>query len=163
MLLHEWEQVVVILLYLIGISKSCTISKSNNYIAYPAGIYLFKVNNGNTRAMCKICSKIAIKTPGRHRNLFKINNKDTRTKSMTFLENQFLCVQKWSTLWKSACIRAWPRNIIVADRKYLFTNQSLQISFLSCLTFFHGTSPSRVKTPGMIISSTSSTNKDTSA
>ena len=24
---------------------------------YPAGVYLFKVNNGRTRIMCKICSK----------------------------------------------------------------------------------------------------------
>ena len=28
-----------------------------------AGIYFFKVNNGNTRTMCKICSKLTIKTP----------------------------------------------------------------------------------------------------
>ena len=27
-----------------------------------AGIYLFKVNNGNTRATCEICSKLIIKT-----------------------------------------------------------------------------------------------------
>ena len=31
----------------------------------PAGIYLFKVNNGNTRRMCEICSKLTIKTPER--------------------------------------------------------------------------------------------------
>ena len=30
---------------------------------YLAGIYLFKVNNVNTRTMCEICSKLAIKTP----------------------------------------------------------------------------------------------------
>ena len=30
---------------------------------HPAGIYLFKVNNRNTRAMCGICSKLTIKTP----------------------------------------------------------------------------------------------------
>lgn len=29
----------------------------------PAGIYIFKVNDGNARTICKICSKIAIKTP----------------------------------------------------------------------------------------------------
>ena len=27
-----------------------------------AGIYLFKANNENTRAMCKICSELIIKT-----------------------------------------------------------------------------------------------------
>ena len=34
---------------------------SNN----PAGIYLFKGSNGNTRALCEICSNLAIKTPKR--------------------------------------------------------------------------------------------------
>ena len=29
------------------------------------GCYLFKVNNGNTRTMCEICSKLSIKTPER--------------------------------------------------------------------------------------------------
>ena len=32
---------------------------------YPANIYLFKVNNGNTRKKYKICSKLTIKTPER--------------------------------------------------------------------------------------------------
>ena len=31
-----------------------------NYLAY---IYLFKVNNTNTRKRCEICSKLTIKTP----------------------------------------------------------------------------------------------------
>ena len=30
-----------------------------------AGIYLFKVNNRNTRARCEICSKLTIKIPER--------------------------------------------------------------------------------------------------
>ena len=29
----------------------------------PAGNYLLKVNNRNTRTRCEICSKLAIKTP----------------------------------------------------------------------------------------------------
>ena len=33
-----------------------------------AGIYLFKVNNGNTKTMCEICSKFSIKTPERPSN-----------------------------------------------------------------------------------------------
>ena len=33
----------------------------------PAGNYMFKVTNRNTRARCEICSKLTIKTPeGRH-------------------------------------------------------------------------------------------------
>ena len=29
----------------------------------PAGNYMFKVNNRNTRTRCEICSKLTIKTP----------------------------------------------------------------------------------------------------
>ena len=29
---------------------------------YPTGVYLFKVNNGNTWTICEICSKLTIKT-----------------------------------------------------------------------------------------------------
>ena len=56
----------------------CTISKSDPlreiyllvylievYVLYSVDIYLFKVNNRNTRARCEICSKLPIKTPGR--------------------------------------------------------------------------------------------------
>ena len=32
---------------------------------FAAGIYLFKISNGNTRTMCKIWSKFTIKTPER--------------------------------------------------------------------------------------------------
>ena len=31
----------------------------------PAGNYMFKVNNRNTRIRCEICSKLTIKTPER--------------------------------------------------------------------------------------------------
>ena len=30
---------------------------------YPANIYLFKINNRNSRKRCEICSKLTIKTP----------------------------------------------------------------------------------------------------
>ena len=33
--------------------------------AFPAGNYMFKVNNRNTRTRCEICSKLTIKTPER--------------------------------------------------------------------------------------------------
>ena len=36
----------------------------------PAGIYLLKVNNRNTRARCEICSKLTIKAPERRQALF---------------------------------------------------------------------------------------------
>ena len=34
-------------------------------ILNPAGNYMFKVNNRNTRTRCEICSKLTIKTPKR--------------------------------------------------------------------------------------------------
>ena len=33
------------------------------YIVHSPGSYMFKVISGNTRARCKICSKLTIKTP----------------------------------------------------------------------------------------------------
>ena len=48
-------------------SMTCTVS--NLAIIYeflcPVGIYLLKVNNGNTRLRCKICSTLTIKAPER--------------------------------------------------------------------------------------------------
>ena len=44
---------------------------------YPAGIYLLKVNNRNTRTTCEICSKLAIETKNPYEimknNYFKKN------------------------------------------------------------------------------------------
>ena len=33
---------------------------------FPSGNYMFKVNNGNSRTRCEICSKLTIKTLERH-------------------------------------------------------------------------------------------------
>ena len=40
---------------------------------YPAGNYMFKVNNRNTRARYEICSKLTIKTPERRSGVFIVN------------------------------------------------------------------------------------------
>ena len=45
-----------------GVSKEKTTMK---YTYFPAGNYMLKVNNTNTRAKCEICSKLTIKTPER--------------------------------------------------------------------------------------------------
>ena len=36
---------------------------SGSYSSFPAGIYLFKVNNGNTKTKCEIFAELTIKTP----------------------------------------------------------------------------------------------------
>ena len=38
---------------------------NENFNNYPAGIYLLKVKNRNTRTRCEICSKLTIKLPER--------------------------------------------------------------------------------------------------
>ena len=38
---------------------------------FPASMYLFKVNNGHTRAMWQICSKLTIKTPEQRQKEFQ--------------------------------------------------------------------------------------------
>ena len=45
----------------VSISLSCFLSLF--VIIYLVGIYLFKIDNGNTRAMYEICSKLKTKTP----------------------------------------------------------------------------------------------------
>ena len=40
-------------------------TKKKVHQTVPAGIYLLKVNNRNTRTRCEICSKLTIKTPER--------------------------------------------------------------------------------------------------
>ena len=46
-----------------------------------ANIYLFKVNNRNTRKRCEICSKLTIK--------------NTRTTSLTSLNNNTIFIRQW--------------------------------------------------------------------
>ena len=44
-------------------SHECYFPLKVAYLTFPANIYLFKVNDRNTRNRCKICSKLTIKTP----------------------------------------------------------------------------------------------------
>ena len=39
-------------------------------VLFPAGNYMFKVNNRNTRARCEICSKLTINIPERRQRLW---------------------------------------------------------------------------------------------
>ena len=54
----------------------CSKYSSRRSAIFPASIYLFKGNNGNTRTNCKIYLQLAIKTPKRHQN--DINDTDFR-------------------------------------------------------------------------------------
>ena len=45
--------------------------KKSTKINSPAKIYFFKVNNGNNRKRCKICSKLKTETPERRLHFFQ--------------------------------------------------------------------------------------------
>ena len=49
----------------VKLSHHFPLSKHNQMIFIPAGMYLLKVNNRNTRTRCEICSKLTINTPER--------------------------------------------------------------------------------------------------
>ena len=49
-------------------------SNFEHFIVFPAGIYLLKVNNRNTRTRCEICSKLTINTPERRHSSVSIVN-----------------------------------------------------------------------------------------
>ena len=55
----------------------------------PAGIYLLKVNNRNTRTRCEICPKLTIKTPERrhwrHSGVFIVNSEHISHLVLVFL------------------------------------------------------------------------------
>ena len=72
------------------------------------GIYLFKVNNGNSKKMCEICSNLIIKTPGRLvSSLLTLNRFHT-----------FSCCFYWR-IWTSECRLEVLEKL--SDFKYLLT------------------------------------------
>ena len=70
------------------VKSSCCVNSRNFHLdENRAGIYLFKVNNGNTRALCEIYSKLTIKTPERRQwrsGVFIINFEQISHIAMVF-------------------------------------------------------------------------------
>ena len=69
---HQFSQVVSLLNLGFQLMKAfysliCTIC-----YCFPADNYMLKVNNGNTRTKCEICSKLTIKTAERRRHISSI-------------------------------------------------------------------------------------------
>ena len=54
-------------------------------ITYPAGNYMFKVNNKNTRTRCEICSKLTTKIPERRQGIFTANFEHVSELALVFL------------------------------------------------------------------------------
>ena len=63
----------------------------------PAVIYLFKVNNGNTRTVCEICSKLTVKTLAGRRLLLTLNICDALRDLVSLLQFK----KRRKHLWKS--------------------------------------------------------------
>ena len=62
---------------------------------YPDNIYLFKVNNRNTRKRCEICSELTIKTPERRQwRRFAVFIFNFEHNSQLFLEFLLLTLNK---------------------------------------------------------------------
>ena len=59
--------------------------KCDTLIDIPDDIYLFKVNNRNTRTRCEICSKLRIKTPERRSGVFIVNFENISHLVLVFL------------------------------------------------------------------------------
>ena len=57
--------------------------------SYPAGNYMFKANNRNTRTRCEVCSKFTIKTPEKHNwhcsGVFTVNSEHISHLLLVFL------------------------------------------------------------------------------
>ena len=49
----------------VNLHEITTLKISDFAITYPANIYLFKVNNRNTKKGCETCSRVTIKIPER--------------------------------------------------------------------------------------------------
>ena len=64
----------------------------------PPDIYLLKVSNWNTRTICEICSKLAIKTPERRhwRHCSRVSIVDFKQVNKTRLCDNCFCNQEWS-------------------------------------------------------------------
>ena len=65
---------------------------TNTNQSHPAGIYLLKVNNRNTRTRCEICSNLTIKIPERHDSHFPAFGLN---KERYFVLLKTLCYLKW--------------------------------------------------------------------
>ena len=75
-----FEFLNVALSWLLSFSKLSENIENYFFLTYPAGIYLLKVNNRNTRARCQICSKLKIMIPERRQSrrsgIFIVNFED---------------------------------------------------------------------------------------
>ena len=102
----------------------------------PAAIYLFKVNNRNTRARCKICPKLTIKSPEQYQwcrsGVFIVNFEHTCT-SVSIVNFEQVNAG-WVRRFQSA---RSPTNLFEANVLYTYTNQSIGLQYKSIGWFLY--------------------------
>ena len=57
-----WRPVLGVSMHLYWVRNNIQLKEGLKYLKFPAGYYMFQVNNRNTTARCKICSKLTIET-----------------------------------------------------------------------------------------------------
>ena len=89
-----------------------------------AGIYLLKVSNINTRAMCEKCSKLSVKTPERRRSsvFIFVNLKHISYIVLSvFIVNFKSGPQFWNPrnfwAWFSICTRDWLKHRFLNEKE----------------------------------------------
>ena len=100
--------------------KTIAISKNIGQWLYPADIYLFKVNNGNTKTVREICSKLIIKTPVRH------------------LLFSFLNLNKFYILFWCFHCWFWASNSVWVLKLFCNTQYAILQASLAFITYFRG-------------------------
>ena len=82
---------------------------STKQLINPASIYLFKVNNGNSKTRCWICSKLTIKTPERRQWRQLTLNNFTYYSSVSIIDfEQANAGWEWNNL-----IQKNPSNLVI--------------------------------------------------
>ena len=118
--LHQSNLFYITDVKLKSIKKECTINRE--ILIIPIDIYLFKVNNGNTRAMREICSTLTIKTPER---LLLILNRFTYCSGISIVDFEQVNADWNSFKHLILCISAyryilnfskWYQNFIFVDQ-----------------------------------------------
>ena len=69
-------------------------------------IYLSKFSNGKNRTMCKICSKLRIKTPKQRSDIFIVSLKHI---PHIFLIFALLILNQWIQCWLGLCLKPWAK------------------------------------------------------
>ena len=97
---------------------------------YTASIYLFKVNNRNTRKRCKICSKLTIKTPERRHwrrtGVFIVNFENTRMALLT----SYWCLYRWLWAYFTPC-----SSVSIGNFEYVNAGWATNFPYLAWFDF----------------------------